>query len=242
MCVVPLHSERYISGDMDDMHNIFRRPGAQTWSVRFHVPRERQEDVGKALGVRSGRLAERVRTLRTTNRAEALGRRPAALEAIRQEIDAKLIQAGFPPLQGEWRPDWAVEQSDVVSEALEARRELEAVSDVPDQTEEMPNNRTIRTSPKDRLRDTIVDVISDRAIDMNEAGQDGDTYYKSYTEVAFGEATPLGELLDRWFRDIEGTLKKQTLSMFRLSFRLLGEFLITVRHSSQKTLITEGWN
>ncbi|MEE8663248.1 MAG: hypothetical protein SOH81_06670 [Acetobacter sp.] len=22
---------------MDDMHNIFRRPGAQTWSVRFHV-------------------------------------------------------------------------------------------------------------------------------------------------------------------------------------------------------------
>jgi hypothetical protein len=123
------------------MHNIFRRPGAQTWSVRFHVPRERQEDVGKALGVRSGRLAERVRTLRTTNRAEALGRRPAALEGIRQEIDAKLTQAGFPPLQGEWRPDWVVEQSDVVSEALEARRELEAVSDVPDQTEEMPNNR-----------------------------------------------------------------------------------------------------
>ncbi|MCH4023165.1 MAG: hypothetical protein LKH33_11145 [Acetobacter sp.] len=76
------------------MHNIFRRPGAQTWSVRFHVPRERQEDVGKALGARSGRLAERVRTLRTTNRAEALGRRPAALEAIRQEMDVSRFSSG----------------------------------------------------------------------------------------------------------------------------------------------------
>jgi hypothetical protein len=120
---------------MDDMHNIFRRPGAQTWSVRFHVPRERQADVGKAFGVRSGKLAERVRTLRTTNRSEALGRRSAALEAIRQEIDAKLKQAGFPPLQGEWRPDWGIEQSDMVAEALEARRELGVASDTPDQSE-----------------------------------------------------------------------------------------------------------
>ncbi|NMC14287.1 MAG: hypothetical protein GYA34_15560, partial [Chloroflexi bacterium] len=109
-------------------------------------------------------------------------------------------QAGFPPLQGEWRPDWGIEQSDMVAEALEARRELGVASDTPNQSEELPNNRVIRTSPKDRLRETIVDVISDRAIDMNEAGQDGSAYYKSYTEVAFGEATLLTELRKRAFQ------------------------------------------
>ncbi|WP_208598594.1 hypothetical protein [Acetobacter malorum] len=64
------------------MHSIFRRTGAQTWSVRFHVPRDRRFDVGKAYGTKSGHKADVVKTLGTTDRKEAMGRRPKALEAI----------------------------------------------------------------------------------------------------------------------------------------------------------------
>ena len=79
------------------MHNIFHRPGAQTWSVRFHVPRKRREDVGKAFGAKSGYKAEVVRTLNTTDRNEAMGRRAIAIEKIRIEIDARLQAIGLPP-------------------------------------------------------------------------------------------------------------------------------------------------
>ncbi|KXV06036.1 hypothetical protein AD930_09260 [Acetobacter malorum] len=77
-----LHAQRYISAGMEDMHSIFRRTGAQTWSVRFHVPRDRRFDVGKAYGTKSGHKADVVKTLGTTDRKEAMGRRPKALEAI----------------------------------------------------------------------------------------------------------------------------------------------------------------
>lgn len=130
---------------MDDMYNIFRRTGAQTWSVRFHVPRDRRSDVGKAYGTKSGYKAEVVKTLGTTDRKEALGRRPMALEAIRAE----------------WKPDWALAWADegkITEEALAARRELSKASEREDEAEEVyirsPDGTiyptTMRTSPRDR--------------------------------------------------------------------------------------------
>ncbi|GBQ94255.1 hypothetical protein AA23498_1971 [Acetobacter nitrogenifigens DSM 23921 = NBRC 105050] len=73
------------------MLNIFRR--GHSWAVRFHIPRERREDVGKAYGAATGHKAEIVKALGTSDRAEAIARRPKALEAIRQEVDAKLVAA-----------------------------------------------------------------------------------------------------------------------------------------------------
>ena len=218
------------------MYNIFRRTGAQTWSVRFHVPRDRRSDVGKAYGTKSGYKAEVVKTLGTTDRKEALGRRPMALEAIRAEIDAKLQAVGLRPLHGEWKPDWALAWADegkITEEALAARRELSKASEREDEAEEVYirspdgtiHTTTMRTSPRDRKESQLRDILADRADALREAGRPVAPYIDRFKPIAFGEATPIGEILDRWFRDIDGTVKNQTLMGHRLSFRLLGEYL-----------------
>ncbi|KON63925.1 phage integrase family protein [Komagataeibacter europaeus] len=219
------------------MHNIFRRTGAQTWSVRFHVPRERREDVGKAFGAKSGHKAEVVRTLNTTDRNEAMGRRALAIEKIRVEIDARLQAIGLPPLHGDWKPEWAfawAEEDNATAEALEARQEIARASTREDQTEEVyrenPNGSlrltTMRTSERDRMISDMLNILSDRAETLREAGQNAGPYIDKFKAVALGEITPMGDLLDRWFRDIDGTVKRQTLMGHHLSFRLLGEFLL----------------
>nr|WP_035374164.1 hypothetical protein [Acetobacter persici] len=152
------------------MNNIFRRAGAQTWSVRFHIPRDRRSDVGKAYGTKGGHKADVVKTLSTTDRKEAMGRRPKALEAIRAEIDAKLQAIGLAPLDGGWQPDWAFTWDDeekAVSEGLAARREIAKAADREDQAEEFYTatadgsmlSATIRISPRDRKESHNASVI-----------------------------------------------------------------------------------
>ncbi|MBO1361922.1 tyrosine-type recombinase/integrase [Acetobacter sacchari] len=216
--------------------NIFRR--GHSWAVRFHIPRERRADVGRAYGAATGHKAEIVKALGTSDRAEAIARRPKALEAIRQEVDARLVAAGLPPLHGDWKPAWAFAWSEpeaVITEALEARKEIADASPVEDETDEVwvdaPNGglrrSTMSTSERDRKISTLQDVLRDRVDELENAGKDADAYIKTFWPVAFGEATPLGELLDRWIRDIEGGLRRQTIMGHRLAFRLLGEFLMT---------------
>lgn len=220
------------------MYNIFRRAGSQTWSVRFHVPRARRSDVGKAFGTKTGHKAEVVKTLGTSDRKEAMGRRYKALEDIRKEIDVRLQEIGLPPLHGDWQPDWAfpwAEDEQTIAEALEARKELAKASTREDQTEEvytedrngLPHRTTIRTSERDRKTSDMLDALSDRADALQEAGVSAGPYIDRYKAIALGEATPMGNLIDRWLRDIDGTVKQQTLRGHLLSFRLLGEYLLS---------------
>ena len=132
------------------MYNIFRRAGSQTWSVRFHVPRDRRSDVGKAFGTKTGHKAEVVKTLGTSDRKEAMGRRHKALEDIRKEIDVRLQEIGLPPLHGDWQPDWAfpwAEDEQTIAEALEARKSLPSGT-VATNSPLMPQSSSARTGSR----------------------------------------------------------------------------------------------
>ncbi|WP_143225553.1 DUF6538 domain-containing protein [Acetobacter pomorum] len=75
----------------EDMRNMLKR--GNSYSVRFNVPEDRRADVGKVFGAKSGMKDEIVRTLGTRDYREAVKGRDAALEAIRKEVNAKLIDA-----------------------------------------------------------------------------------------------------------------------------------------------------
>lgn len=64
--------------------------------VQLHVQRECRTDVGRAFGATSGHKADVVRTLHTIDRNEAMGRRAAAIEPIRREIDTRPQAIGLP--------------------------------------------------------------------------------------------------------------------------------------------------
>lgn len=53
------------------------------------------------------------------------------LQRCERILDAKLVAAGFLPIHGHWKPDWMAEDR-LLSEALEARREIVATSDKTD--------------------------------------------------------------------------------------------------------------
>jgi hypothetical protein len=64
---------------------------------------------------------EVVRTLQTTDRAEAPRRRDVALAALRQEVDAALVKAKLRPLT-DWTADWP-------ARAVQWRRRLAEADD-----------------------------------------------------------------------------------------------------------------
>lgn len=227
---------------MEDMHSIFRRTGAQTWSVRFHVPRDRRFDVGKAYGTKSGHKADVVKTLGTTDRKEAMGRRPKALEAIRAEIDTKLQVIGLAPLDGGWKPDWAFAWDDeekAVAEGLEVRRELAKASDREDEAEEFYTatsdgsirSTTIRTSPRDRKESQLRDLIAEQLGELRDAGKPVGPHYDRFAAVAFGEETPLGSLLDRWEQERDRSVSKASRAMDKAAFNHFASYL--AEHDSQ---------
>jgi integrase len=86
------------------MQNLVRR--GNTWFARFHIPRDRWADAGKATGAARGVLREVVRTLRTTDRVEAKRRLMSALGAIQADLDARLRAASLRPLT-DWTADWS---------------------------------------------------------------------------------------------------------------------------------------
>ena len=115
-------------------------------------------------------MAEVVRTLRTTDRKEAMARRPKALELIRSEIDHKLQAIGLPPLHGDWEPSWALawaEDEALTAEALDARKAIAQASQHEDEVEEVLTEdrngqlrqTTMRTSARDRLINDMMDVL-----------------------------------------------------------------------------------
>jgi hypothetical protein len=101
------------------MHNLIRR--GNTWFARYHIPRDRWADAGKATGAAQGVLREVVRTLRTTDRVEAKRRLTSALSAIQAELDARLQAASLRPLT-DWTADWS-------ARARQRRADLQAADD-----------------------------------------------------------------------------------------------------------------
>lgn len=241
-CIVQLHAQRYISTGMDDMHNIFRRTGAQTWSVRFHIPRDRRSDVGRAYGTKGGHKADVVKTLSTTDRKEAMGRRSKALEAIRAEIDAKLQAIGLAPLDGGWKPEWAFTWDDeekAVAEGLEARREIVMASDREDEAEEFPvvnadgsiRSAVMRASPRDRKESQLRDLIAEQLGELRDASKPVGPHYDRFVAVAFGEETPLGPLLDCWEAERNRSISKASRAMDKAAFNHFAGYL--AEHDSQ---------
>ncbi|AFW02316.1 hypothetical protein BAR24_12280 [Gluconobacter oxydans] len=205
--------------DDDNMHGL-RRTGGLTWSVRLSIPRDRWADAGKAFGTKTGIKQEVIRSLGTRDKHEALRRRDKALAAMREDLDAKLVAAGFLPIHGHWQPDWMNEDR-LLTEALEARREITATSDRTDGGDDQMGG----TDPKRRLIEGMDYMLEDRAEQLEKAGKNPSAYVGRYREIALGKSTPIGPLFDRWMRDVETTIRQQTARGHRLAFRLLGEFL-----------------
>ena len=89
-----------------DMSHI-RRIG-HTLYARFTIPKDRWADCDRR---------EVVRTLQTGDLKEARKRIGPALEAIREDLNGKLMAKGLPALSGDWVPSWG-SQRGIVDEAV----------------------------------------------------------------------------------------------------------------------------
>ncbi|WP_233453404.1 site-specific integrase [Gluconobacter thailandicus] len=141
---------------------------------------------------------------------------------MREDLDAKLVVAGFLPIHGHWQPDWMNEDR-LLTEALEARREITATSDRTDGGDDQMGG----TDPKRRLIEGMDYMLEDRAEQLEKAGKNPSAYVGRYREIALGKSTPIGPLFDRWMRDVETTIRQQTARGHGLAFRLLGELLVS---------------
>jgi len=204
----------------DEGMHALKKTGGDTWSARLSIPLNRWADVGEAYGTRSGIKQEVIRSLGTRDKREAYKRRDKALAVLRAEVDERLAAKGFLPLHGEWKPDWMNEER-LLSEALEARREIAATSDRTDGGDKQMGP----TDPRRRLIEGMDYFLEDRAEQLEKAGKNPSGYVTRYREIALGKTTPIGPLFDRWMRDVESTIRQQTARGHRLAFRLFGEFL-----------------
>jgi len=184
-----------------------------TWFARVHIPRDRWKDVGRALGSRGGEKRDVVRTLKTTNRQEALRRLDIARAEIRAEIDAKLRAIGLPALAGDWRPE---ARGDWEALALSHRAALASASDRP-----FNENDDEHLSPRSLVRDRI----SDTAGELHRTH--GEDAAAAYWSVAMGGGLTIREAADRWLATVEGIGQRrhQTIAGHRAALGLLEAYL-----------------
>ncbi|MBF0892082.1 hypothetical protein HKD28_11785 [Gluconobacter sp. LMG 1744] len=202
------------------MHGL-RRTGGQAYSVRLSIPRDRWADAGKAFGTKTGIKQEVVRSLGTREKQEAIRRRDKALAAMREDLDAKLVAAGFLPIHGHWKPDWMAEDR-MLSEALEARRQIGSVSDSVDSYDKETG---VSESPRDRVIEGMDSFLEDRAQELERAGKDGDQYRVRFKEIALGNQTPFSLLLDRWMKDRESYASHSVISLDRATLNHFSRYL-----------------
>ncbi|WP_050801385.1 hypothetical protein [Gluconobacter morbifer] len=153
------------------MANLTERHGS--YYVRFIVPKERWRDVGAVLGSSTGLRRDVLKSLQTKDRKTAFKLRDAALEAIRRSLNLKLAEAGLPPLHGDVVPDWMSEEC-LLSEALEARREIAATSDRTDGGDEQMGE----TDPRRRLIEGMDYFLEERAEQLEKAGKNPSDYVR----------------------------------------------------------------
>ncbi|WP_246091450.1 hypothetical protein [Swingsia samuiensis] len=202
------------------MTHLTHRAGL--YYVRFIVPKDRWQDVGKVLNSSTGLRRDILKSLQTRHYKEALKLRDAALNTIRQEINHKLIQAGFSPLHGHAVPDW-MDEAQFLQEALKARQALQIASTVEDDqgTEDWPFSE----SPRDRLLEGMECFLEDQAYRMDQAGQNGQAYASRFEEIALGQHTPFALILDRWMRDRESSTSHSSQSLDRATLNHFARYL-----------------
>lgn len=92
-----------------------------SYFVRLTIPDDRQGDVGRVMGTKSGRREEVVRILRTRDYRTAIRTRDAALDALRGVVNAALAGAGMKPLHDD--PDLPTSAPAWLSEAVRDRED-----------------------------------------------------------------------------------------------------------------------
>ncbi|AAW61967.1 Hypothetical protein GOX2232 [Gluconobacter oxydans 621H] len=207
---------------MNDMANLTVRHGS--YYVRFIVPKDRWRDVGAVLGSSTGLRRDVLKSLRTKDRKTAFKLRDAALEAIRRSLNLKLAEAGLPPLHGDAVPDWMSEDC-LLSEALEARRQIASTSDRTDGGDEQMGE----TDPRRRLIEGMDYFLEDRAEQLEKAGKDPSGYVRRFRETALGEQTPFAIVLDRWMKDRETYASQAAISLDRATLNHFSRYLADVQ-------------
>ncbi|MGV4878070.1 phage integrase SAM-like domain-containing protein [Acetobacter indonesiensis] len=211
----------------EDMRNMLKRGG--TYYVRFNVPEDRVEDVGRAFRAKNGKKTEIVRTLQSRDYREALKRRDAALEAIRNQVNAKLIEIGFAPLHGNFMPDWWATPEKAVEAGLHYRKQIEQASDVYDPAEGIFPG-TIAEGAPDSEQEHIRAVVTDLVMEASEKlpPAEGRRYFDTVMGVVEGTATPLGPLADRWLSSQKRLrLSNGLMNRHQRVLAVLGEYLVS---------------
>ncbi|WP_308719513.1 tyrosine-type recombinase/integrase [Komagataeibacter xylinus] len=216
------------------MHNMTKR--GSTYYVRLIVPQDRWQDVGRATAARAGTRRDIVKSLHTKDYRQALLRRDAKLAAIRTEVDAALAAHGLPPLHGDWSPACCDLRQQLTDQALEARQALEEANDYrkPYYLNDDPTTGVIVSesiSDRDFGADVVRESLSASAQRIAQAtggpaGQKAarDAYQQAQA-IAFGTATPLGVLLDRWFPQLDGVVTKELIDRHHRALSRLGQHL-----------------
>ncbi|WP_408872872.1 hypothetical protein [Gluconobacter roseus] len=202
-----------------DMANLTQRDGL--YYVRFIIPKDRWQDAGEVLGSRTGTRKDILKSLQTRTHKDALRLRDAALEAIRKQLNRRLVDAGLAPLHGVDVPDWLDEEL-MLTEALEARRKIASASDTDDFYDE---NTGISESPRDRVVEGMDCFLEDRAHKLDHAGKDGARYQTRFREIATGARTPFALVMDRWMKDRESEVGPSAISLDRAAFNLFSRYL-----------------
>lgn len=107
----------------------------RTYYVRFYIPKDRWEDAGRVLKSSTGERRDIIKSLKTRDYRAALRLRDAAIEAVRRDLNQKLIAADLKPLHGDSVPDWMVKDR-LLDDALAARQEIQRASEQSDDFDE----------------------------------------------------------------------------------------------------------
>ncbi|WP_218026280.1 DUF6538 domain-containing protein [Acetobacter indonesiensis] len=209
------------------MRNMLKRGG--TYYVRFNVPEDRVEDVGHVLRAKNGKKTEIVRTLQTRDYREALKRRDAALEVIRNQVNDKLIEIGFAPLHGDLMPDWWATPEKAVETGQHYRQQIEQASDDYDPAEGIVPGTVAEGGPnseREHVRSVVTDLVLEAADKLPPA--EGQRYFQTVMGVVDGTHTPLGPLADRWLSSQKRLrLSNGLINRHQRVLGVLGEYLVS---------------
>jgi len=216
------------------MRNLTTR--GKVYYARFIVPKDRWLDVGKAMGSSTGKRRDVVLTLETRDHQQALQRRDAALETIRSSINAKLTEHGLPTLHGDWTPSWGNAHERMIEQALDFKKALADADDyrAPDYDEhsghQLPDDFSERDFGADIVHENL--YVTSQQLEAQIGGAEGKKAariaFDQAHDIAFGNATPLGTLLDRWFGQIQGHVTNELIDRHHRAFKRLGQHLAEI--------------
>lgn len=193
---------------------IFQRDN--TWFVRVTFPENRWADIGKAMDARSGIKREIVRTLETTAKKEAEGRKDAAAAAIGRVVDAALTAAKLKPLDA-WTGEW-------MSRAVQLRTQMrEHGGDVvSEEAVDDPEHGGDTSYASDYIQETIeaeVEIVRRRQ---------GRKAADQFELVAAGRGMTVADASRHWLGEERQKVRAGTVQSHEAALKRLGEFLADV--------------